>query len=275
MARSSPAVPTIRTVTASSQLLDRSDFENPSLVAANDRIFPGHAGGSGVEQPMFTALPSLEATALEGLPQRPVTNVDRWPGLSSYWSVTELQDFDRNVAHFGTDWLAIANHMGTKTHTMIKNQYLRLIESGKADLEQVAQEADARRERGDQLGQPPTPTTAPKRRYESTWRQNESVFWQPQLPHTSKVHKSSLSRSLALKRRRDQPDHSGDEYGNERVRVRLSRFSDLSATPGDDERTHSRNKISGSAKLETNVVTFTSDLGKSHLPSSTKEFPTR
>ena len=109
---------------------------------------------------------------LSGLPgslmDRPKTQPGARPGPSSYWSVSELQDFDKNVAHFGTDWIAIANHMGTKTHTMIKNQYLRLVESGKLDLEQVAKEADARRERGDDLGPPPTPTPAPKRRYEST-----------------------------------------------------------------------------------------------------------
>lgn len=109
---------------------------------------------------------------LSGLPgslmDRPKTQAGARPGPSSYWSVSELQDFDKNVAHFGTDWIAIANHMGTKTHTMIKNQYLRLVESGKLDLEQTAKEADARRERGDDLGPPPTPTPAPKRRYEST-----------------------------------------------------------------------------------------------------------
>ncbi|KAF1839028.1 hypothetical protein BDW02DRAFT_273777 [Decorospora gaudefroyi] len=109
---------------------------------------------------------------LAGLPgsmmDRPKTQGGARPGPSSYWSVSELQDFDKNVAHFGTDWIAIANHMGTKTHTMIKNQYLRLVEGGKLDLEQVAKEADVRRERGDDLGPPPTPTPAPKRRYEST-----------------------------------------------------------------------------------------------------------
>ena len=51
---------------------------------------------------------------------------------------------------------------------MIKNQYLRLVETGKLSLEQAAREADARRERGDDLGPPPIPTPPPKRRYEST-----------------------------------------------------------------------------------------------------------
>lgn len=126
---------------------------------------------------------------------RPRTQATARPGPSSYWSVSELQDFDKNVSHFGTDWLAISNHMGTKTHTMIKNQYLRLIESGRADLEQVAQEADARRERGDHLGPPPTPTPAPKRRYEST-----QTTLPRQIAPTPELHKSPLLNSLALQK---------------------------------------------------------------------------
>jgi serine/arginine repetitive matrix protein 2 len=128
---------------------------------------PVHA--LSMEDPMM--LPG-EFQQFAGLPgsmmDRPRTQASARPGPSSYWSVSELQDFDKNVAHFGTDWIAIANHMGTKTHTMIKNQYLRLVEGGKDDLEQVAKAADARRMRGDDLGPPPTPTPAPKRRYEST-----------------------------------------------------------------------------------------------------------
>ncbi|KAF2012600.1 hypothetical protein BU24DRAFT_411947 [Aaosphaeria arxii CBS 175.79] len=95
------------------------------------------------------------------------TTVSR-PGPSSYWSVTEQNDFQRYVAHFGTDWSAIANHMGTKTQTMVKNQYLRLVESGNnPELAPAAAAADNKRERGEDLGPPPTPTPAVKRRYES------------------------------------------------------------------------------------------------------------
>lgn len=104
-----------------------------------------------------------------GIIERPRAQASARPGPSSYWSVTEQTDFHRNVAHFGTDWGAIANHMGTKTSTMVKNQYLRLVESGLApDLERLAIEADQKRERGEDIGPPPTPTPAPKRRYEST-----------------------------------------------------------------------------------------------------------
>ncbi|KAF2658992.1 hypothetical protein K491DRAFT_224554 [Lophiostoma macrostomum CBS 122681] len=96
------------------------------------------------------------------------TNSSR-PGPSSYWSVTEQNDFKRYVAHFGTDWAAIANHMGTKTQTMVKNQYLRLTENGNLpDLARSALEADKKRMNGEELGPPPTPTPAPKRRYESS-----------------------------------------------------------------------------------------------------------
>jgi len=38
---------------------------------------------------------------------------------SSYWSVPEQTDFVKFIAHFGTDFGAIANHMGTKTQTMV------------------------------------------------------------------------------------------------------------------------------------------------------------
>lgn len=41
---------------------------------------------------------------------------------SSYWSVPEQQDFQNLVNHFGTDWHAIANHMKSKTHTMVNSR---------------------------------------------------------------------------------------------------------------------------------------------------------
>lgn len=40
---------------------------------------------------------------------------------SSYWSVPEQTDFIKLLAHFGTDWPAIANWMKSKTHTMVRN----------------------------------------------------------------------------------------------------------------------------------------------------------
>ena len=66
--------------------------------------------------------------------------IPRGPSTIRFMSATELQDFDNNIAHFGTDFEAIARHMGTKTSTMIKHQYLRRVESGKVALEQKAKE---------------------------------------------------------------------------------------------------------------------------------------
>jgi serine/arginine repetitive matrix protein 2 len=40
-------------------------------------------------------------------------------GASSYWSVVEEHDFRRCLEYFGTDFQAIANHMGSKTQTMV------------------------------------------------------------------------------------------------------------------------------------------------------------
>ncbi|KAF2128410.1 hypothetical protein P153DRAFT_397486 [Dothidotthia symphoricarpi CBS 119687] len=161
---------------------------------------PVHTGF--IEDPMLLSGDPLALSGfVPGMMERPKTQATARPGPSSYWSVSELQDFDKYVEHFGTDWLAIANHMGTKTHTMIKNQYLRHVESGKAELEQKAQEADRKRERGDNLGPPPMPTPAPKRRYEST---------QPPLPRnlapTPELHNSPLSNPLSLPKL--SPPHS-------------------------------------------------------------------
>jgi hypothetical protein len=73
-----------------------------------------------------------------------VTNVRSGP--SSYWSVAELRGFEENIARFGTNWEAIADHMGTKSPTMVKNQYRRVLEGGRTDLEELALDANMRTE---------------------------------------------------------------------------------------------------------------------------------
>lgn len=98
----------------------------------------------------------------------PVSAPAAKPSASSYWSVPEQSDFVKYIAHFGRDFTAIAAHMGTKTATMIKNHYQRQIDGGnRVELEQAAQEADARRERGEDMGAPPTPTPINKRKYDA------------------------------------------------------------------------------------------------------------
>lgn len=106
-------------------------------------------------------------------------------GASSYWSVTEEQDFRKFLGHFGTDFQSISTHMGTKTSTMvsnlgfvvrdkdnadspqIKNHYFKLIQDGKnSDVLQLANEAEYRKERGEASGPPPAPSQPTKRRYD-------------------------------------------------------------------------------------------------------------
>ncbi|KAK3293530.1 uncharacterized protein B0H64DRAFT_364211 [Chaetomium fimeti] len=86
---------------------------------------------------------------------------------SSYWSVSETTDFPGLLRSFGTDWVKIANHMQTKTATMVKNYYVRQTkEGGKPEWEQLAMEADAKGQRGEKRPAPPTPTQGPRKRYD-------------------------------------------------------------------------------------------------------------
>ena len=53
-------------------------------------------------------------------PNKPPVLAPSKPGTSSYWSVPEVGAFPKLLEHFGTDWVAIANHMQTKTVTMVR-----------------------------------------------------------------------------------------------------------------------------------------------------------
>ena len=70
---------------------------------------PGISASTAAERP---STGGSEKPKLQGTTQQRT-------GASSYWSVPEVTDFPKNVAHFGTEWQAIANHMGTKTQTMV------------------------------------------------------------------------------------------------------------------------------------------------------------
>jgi hypothetical protein len=84
---------------------------------------------------------------------------------TSYWSVPEQNDFPKYVAHFGKDYVAIANYMQTKTPIMVKNYLLRNVEQGKWELEEMAQQVEEKRQRGEPMGPPPARTMVAKRRY--------------------------------------------------------------------------------------------------------------
>lgn len=55
------------------------------------------------------------------LSDQPPTNIEpiKANRISSYWSVPEVNQFPQLLEHFGTDWQSIANHMQTKTVTMV------------------------------------------------------------------------------------------------------------------------------------------------------------
>ncbi|KAK3644383.1 hypothetical protein LTR56_009635 [Elasticomyces elasticus] len=83
---------------------------------------------------------------------------------SSYWSLTEQQDFVKYISHFGTDFAAISAQMGTKTLTQIRNHYLRQIQT-QSDLETAAREADKRRNFAGDGDTPVAPDPNAKRHY--------------------------------------------------------------------------------------------------------------
>jgi len=67
-----------------------------------------------VAKPDFTAQEQLQSQQRAG------------PSTSSYWSVPEQTDFSNLLHHFGTNWQAIADHMKTKTQTMVHIYILNL-----------------------------------------------------------------------------------------------------------------------------------------------------
>ncbi|KAM5357011.1 hypothetical protein ACJZ2D_016706 [Fusarium nematophilum] len=74
---------------------------------------------------------------------------------SSYWSMSESIDFPHLLRAYGSDWTAIAAHMGSKTAVMVKNFFVRQKDQGKAEWEAIVQEADGKRMRGEARPDPP------------------------------------------------------------------------------------------------------------------------
>lgn len=109
---------------------------------------------------------------------------------SSYWSVPEHQDFQNLLGYFGTNWQAIADTMKTKSVTMVndsfhfrcsspsalkecteqvRNYYNRESQKEAGEMfKQIAQTADDKIKRGDDMGPLPAPSMQTKRRTEAT-----------------------------------------------------------------------------------------------------------
>ncbi|KAG9257450.1 myb-like DNA-binding domain-containing protein [Emericellopsis atlantica] len=113
--------------------------------------------------------PALQQSSLAGPFTHGLTQSDRKnpAQASSYWSVSESNDFPGNLRAFGSDWTAIAAHMGSKTAVMVKNYYVRQKEGGKNEWEKLVREADSQRMRGEKRPDPPIPSTSGRgRRYD-------------------------------------------------------------------------------------------------------------
>ncbi|KAL5630639.1 hypothetical protein BROUX41_000511 [Berkeleyomyces rouxiae] len=120
---------------------------------------PTHTpGGTPQPQPQAPAT----TTAISGQSQTSApstTGGERRQGNqpSSYWSVPEMDAFPGLLAHFGTNWSAMATFMTSKTATMVKNMYARdKDKSGrKTHWEAIAKKADEQRANGEPRPDPP------------------------------------------------------------------------------------------------------------------------
>lgn len=196
-----PAPPTGRGRSRSSSRAPNSDYQTPALPDSNRMPAPFEqqpAAPSGMhapfpvqqqsmpntERPKPLAASSIsEVMAAPSLrpeppppPQPSLTTFNLQPQAerktasqaSSYWSVSEANDFPHLLRAFGSDWTSIAAHMGSKTAVMVKNYFVRQKDQGKSEWETIVQEADAKRLRGEKRPDPPQPTAGGRgRRYDN------------------------------------------------------------------------------------------------------------
>ncbi|KAG6986645.1 hypothetical protein G7Y79_00075g099170 [Physcia stellaris] len=143
------------------------------------------AGSSSVED---LDLDSLQSQSKDG------------PPISSYWSLPDQTNFNNLIHHFGTNWQAIADHMKTKTQTMVKNYYYRQVERGESKLiEQAALAADEKIKRGEDMGQPPPLSIRIllERRYDTGPHHVPQIQLAPSVDHNELETGSSSSRNSA------------------------------------------------------------------------------
>ena len=95
-------------------LASLSNTQTPaeSGLQASTEIWPASqpavvSASSNIHKPQYAAQEQFQSQAKGG------------PPTSSYWSVPEQTDFNNFIHVFGTNWQAIADHMKTKTQTMV------------------------------------------------------------------------------------------------------------------------------------------------------------
>lgn len=178
-------------------------------------------------------------------------------GTSSYWSVQEVDLFPQLIDKYGTDWTSIAQEMGTKSHTMVKNYFGRLKNKG-PEIEARANEANERRNKGEQPGPMPTPSLSR--------RIKENV--QPSQPRNL----APTSEVIDLDDT-EKPSATVPRQGSARESIHPS------YTPGDSlaprtshERSTSASRPFPSAPFQVPQATYTST---SQAPPDTRQFPPR
>ncbi|KAL4939819.1 hypothetical protein BDV06DRAFT_29881 [Aspergillus oleicola] len=114
------------------------------------------------------------------------------PQTTSYWSVPEQRDFPVLLAHFGRDFEGISNFMKTKSTQMVKNYFQRQLDSGKKDFEDIVNDAESKRARGEPPTTLPMPNFTSKRRYEAT--PSAVSMSRPLAPHTEATPEFEDSR---------------------------------------------------------------------------------
>ncbi|KAI1355974.1 hypothetical protein F5Y01DRAFT_325067 [Xylaria sp. FL0043] len=77
---------------------------------------------------------------LDSTPSAPASNQRTVSIPSSFWTTTEASKFPSLLSSFGSDWNAIASHMGTKTATMVENYYTR--RRGSTDWDSLVKEGN-------------------------------------------------------------------------------------------------------------------------------------
>ncbi|KAI4188950.1 MAG: hypothetical protein L6R41_001794 [Letrouitia leprolyta] len=138
---------------------------------------------------------------------------------SSYWSVPEHTDFQNLLAYFGTNWQAIADTIKTKSVAMVKahplvrrreslqanissqqvrNYYNRECNKDRRDFfKQIAQIADEKIRRGEDMGPLPAPTVQTKRRTENTPQLTAQRTLAPSIEHVD--HDSEAAQTQPTK----------------------------------------------------------------------------
>lgn len=89
----------------------------PQSLGSPERAFSAGSSMSEVMAPPSLRPEPPHVLAFDGGAERSRTPAQ----ASSYWSVSETNDFPGLLRAFGTDWQAIANHMQTKTAVMVRS----------------------------------------------------------------------------------------------------------------------------------------------------------